>query len=82
MPPFRIGRGMAITFTFTLLEATPPYYRVRISDHKLEKIVSLKGVRLTIGEIGTWCGLAPDDSPLVLRDVGTQEIYALDLQLP
>jgi hypothetical protein len=28
---------------------------------------------------GTWGGLAPDDSPLVLRDVGTQEIYALDL---
>ena len=57
-------------------------YRVRISDHKLEKIASLKGIRLTIGTVGTWCGLAPDDSPLLLRDVGTQEIYALDLQLP
>jgi Tol biopolymer transport system component len=57
-------------------------YRVRISDHKLEKVVSLKGMRLTIGDFGTWCGLAPDDSPLVLRDVGSQEIYALDLQLP
>jgi Tol biopolymer transport system component len=57
-------------------------YRVRVSDHKLEKIVSLKGIRLTIGDMGAWCGLAPDDSPLVLRDVGTQEIYALDLQLP
>jgi len=57
-------------------------YRVRISDRKLEKVVSLKGVRLTIGEVGTWCGLGPDDSPLVLRDVGSQEIYALDLQLP
>ena len=39
-------------------------YRVRISDHKLEKIVSLKGIRLAIGFAGTWCGLAPDDSPL------------------
>jgi Tol biopolymer transport system component len=57
-------------------------YRVRISDHKLEKIANLKGLRLTIGAWGTWCGLAPDDSPLVLRDVGSQEIYALDLQLP
>jgi Tol biopolymer transport system component len=57
-------------------------YRVRISDHKLERIVSLKETRLTIGPVGTWCGLAPDDSPLVLRDVGSQEIYALDLQLP
>jgi Tol biopolymer transport system component len=57
-------------------------YRVRISDHKVEKIVDLKKTRLAIGAIGTWCGLAPDDTPLVLRDVGTQEIYALDLQLP
>ncbi len=57
-------------------------YRVRVSDHKLEMIAGLKGVRLTISPIGSWCGLAPDDSPLVLRDVGTQEIYALDLQLP
>jgi serine/threonine protein kinase/Tol biopolymer transport system component len=57
-------------------------YRVRVSDHKLERIVSLKGIRLTIGTVGTWCGLAPDDSPLVLRDVGTQEIYVLDLQRP
>ncbi len=60
----------------------PSLYRVRISDHKVEKIISLKGIRLTIGPVGTWCGLAPDDSPMVLRDVGSQEIYALDLQLP
>jgi serine/threonine protein kinase/Tol biopolymer transport system component len=57
-------------------------YRVRITDHKLERIVGLKGVRLTIGIAGAWCGLAPDDSPTILRDVGSQEIYALDLQLP
>jgi serine/threonine protein kinase/Tol biopolymer transport system component len=57
-------------------------YRVRIIDHKLERIVGLKGVRLTIGIAGTWCGLALDDSPTILRDVGSQEIYALDLQLP
>ena len=29
-----------------------------------------------------WTGLAPDDSPLVLRDIGTQEIYALDWAAP
>jgi hypothetical protein len=29
-----------------------------------------------------WFGLTPDDSPLVLRDTGTQEIYALDWQEP
>jgi Tol biopolymer transport system component len=60
----------------------PAIYRVRISDHKLEKVLNMKGLRLTISFAGTWCGLAADDSPLVLRDVGSQEIYALDLQLP
>jgi Tol biopolymer transport system component len=56
------------------------FYRVRVSDHKLERLVSLKGLRLT-GNFG-WTGLTPDDSPLVLRDFGTQEIYALDWDAP
>ncbi len=29
-----------------------------------------------------WFGLAPDDSLLVLRDVGSQEIYAIDWEAP
>jgi serine/threonine protein kinase len=28
-----------------------------------------------------WMGRAPDDSPLALRDIDTQEIYALDVEL-
>jgi hypothetical protein len=31
---------------------------------------------------GYWSGLAPDNMPLVARDTSTQEVYALDLQLP
>ena len=56
------------------------FYRVRISDHRVEKIVSLKNLGLA-GAWG-WTGLAPDDSSLVLRDVGIDEIYALDWQAP
>ena len=58
----------------------PAFYRVRISDHKLERLASLKNVRRA-GLFG-WTGLAPDDSPLLLRDVGTEEIYALDWHAP
>ena len=29
-----------------------------------------------------WSGLAPDDSALLVRDVSTDEIYSLDLELP
>jgi Tol biopolymer transport system component len=58
------------------------FYRVRISDHKVERIANLKDVRRTGLSGSTWAGLAPDDSPLLLRDTGTQEIYALDVDLP
>jgi hypothetical protein len=30
----------------------------------------------------TWRGLAPGGSILALRDIGTQEIYALDVKWP
>ncbi|HWZ26076.1 MAG TPA: protein kinase [Verrucomicrobiae bacterium] len=55
--------------------------RVRISDRKLEEIQSLKDIP-PAGFFGNWCGLATDDSPLVLRNAATQEIYALDVDLP
>jgi hypothetical protein len=29
-----------------------------------------------------WAGLTPDDSPLVLLDTSTEEIYALDVEFP
>jgi Tol biopolymer transport system component/DNA-binding winged helix-turn-helix (wHTH) protein len=56
--------------------------RIRVSDHKLEHMVSLEHVRLATGAFGPWSGLSPDNSPLVVRDLGTQEIYALDWAAP
>jgi Tol biopolymer transport system component len=54
-------------------------YRVRISDGKLEPVAELRGTERTTG----WgCGLAPDDSPLITREVGFTEIYALDWEAP
>jgi Tol biopolymer transport system component len=57
-------------------------YRVRVSDRKLERLGSLRGLRRTGGGIGNWSGLAPDDSFLVLRDTSVQEIYALEWEAP
>jgi serine/threonine protein kinase/Tol biopolymer transport system component len=54
------------------------YYRVQISDHKLERIFSLNGFQAAGGAFGNWSGLAPDESPLLVRDASIQEIYALD----
>jgi Tol biopolymer transport system component len=68
---------------FDVVEDGTPFYRLRVSDHKLERIgvVSLpRGI--VKGQFGEWMGLAPDDSALLLHDTSFQEIYALDLQLP
>ena len=51
--------------------------RLRIRDRKIEQVADLKDFRQT-GTFNVWMGLAPDDSPLLLRDTGTQEIYSLD----
>ena len=55
--------------------------RIRISDHKTEQVVDLKNF-ITGGRYGGWLGLAPDGSPLLLRDAGTQDVYALDWEAP
>lgn len=56
----------------------PALFRVRISDRKVEKLATLDPQILTWAIVGKWTGLAPDDSPLVLRDTSIEEIYALD----
>jgi dipeptidyl aminopeptidase/acylaminoacyl peptidase len=75
----RDGQYLYFDTSFT---EDPAFFRVRMSDRKLERLVSLKGMRRFLGEFGSWTGLAPDDSPLMTRDTSSQEIYALDWQAP
>jgi len=74
-PEHQLGRY------FLRVPKDPAVLRVRISDRKLEQVLDLKNSRMG-GYFGYWLGLAPDDSPLLLRDTGSQEIYALDLEMP
>ena len=53
--------------------------RLRIADHKVEKVASLAGVPL---KVFSSLGLAPDDSPLVLRETNVKQLYALDWVAP
>ena len=62
-------------------ENQPSVMRVRIRDRKIERVADLKNFRQA-GFYSVWLSLAPDDSPLLLRDTGTQEIYALDWETP
>jgi eukaryotic-like serine/threonine-protein kinase len=61
-----------------ILDNQEGYYRVQISDRKLERIFSMQGFQAAGGAFGNWSGIAPDESPLLVRDSSIQEIYALD----
>jgi Tol biopolymer transport system component/DNA-binding winged helix-turn-helix (wHTH) protein len=56
----------------------PGVFRVRVSDGVEERVVDLKGFHHS-GALGAWFGLDPQDTPMLLRDVGTADIYALTL---
>jgi DNA-binding winged helix-turn-helix (wHTH) protein/Tol biopolymer transport system component len=57
--------------------------RLRMIDRMIENIAGLENVgRLPTGTAGAWFGLAPDDSPLIARDISSQEIYALEMEWP
>ena len=56
--------------------------RVRITDHQVEEVVSLKDIKSTGYSGGFWVGFTPENEPLYLRDTGTEEIYALDWTAP
>ena len=66
---------------FMQMPPNPGVLRVRINDRKVEQVTSLQGFPTT-GIFGFWLGIAHDDSPLVLKDTGTQEIVSLDWQAP
>jgi serine/threonine protein kinase/Tol biopolymer transport system component len=55
------------------------YRRIRLGDHRSELVVDLKDLaQLDPG----WSGLDPTDTPLFVRNRSTDEVYALDLDLP
>ena len=53
--------------------------RIRIKDYQSEQVADLKNF-LTVGRLGGSLALAPDDSPLLLHDTGSRDVYALDLE--
>lgn len=60
----------------------PGFYRLRLSDLRIEPVVRTHDIRRYYGEFGPWTGMAPDGSPLLVRDISSEEVYLLDLHLP
>lgn len=53
--------------------------RMRVPDGKVERVLDLKGITLG-GYWPEWVSLLPDNSPVLMMDKSTQEIYRLQFQ--
>lgn len=60
----------------------PDFRRARLGQNRSESLIDLKDLPRYSSSIGAWSGLAPDGSALFVRNLSTDEIYALDLDLP
>jgi len=59
----------------------PAVMRFSTADRKAERVADLKDLHTT-GFYAVSFSLTPDDQPIMTRDIGTQEIYALDWRAP
>jgi hypothetical protein len=66
----------------TSFTVDPAFFRVSPADGQVARVVSLNNIRRFFPQGGNGAGMAPDDSPLLVRYISTQEIYALDWKLP
>ena len=57
----------------------PSVQRLVLPAGRVERVTDLTGVHYT-GNSGSWMGLDPSDAPLLLRDLNTDDIYALTLE--
>jgi len=58
-------------------------FRVNVTIRRPERVLTLRGIARPVLPLGAqWTGLSPDNSSLIMRDVGNREIYALDMQWP
>ncbi len=68
---------------FTTAGTESELRRIRLADGQQETITSLKNLRRIVDNRGeTDLAVGPDDSLIFTRDIGTQEIYALNIRWP
>jgi serine/threonine protein kinase/Tol biopolymer transport system component len=69
---------------YTTNDAEPKAQRIRLVDHRVETITSLKDLRQVddLAQGVAQISIAPDGSPVFTRDIGTHEIYALTVKWP
>lgn len=55
--------------------------KIRVKDHKAEQVVDISNF-VSAGHYSGALSVAPDNSPLMLRDAGTYDVYSLDWEAP
>ncbi|MGA2170845.1 MAG: protein kinase [Terracidiphilus sp.] len=59
-----------------------PEQRVCLADRRIETIVDMGSGNTLVWDVGIWTGVGPDGSIYALRDISSEEIYALDVRFP
>jgi eukaryotic-like serine/threonine-protein kinase len=65
---------------FIHISSPPGIFRVRPTGGEPQRVVDLTDFHV-IGWFHTWFTLDPDGAPLIVKDVGSHDLYALALQL-
>jgi Tol biopolymer transport system component len=66
----------------SLFQRNKELLRMRIPGAQVEHLASLSGFEVGVGDAGAWNSVTPDGSPMLMRNIGTSEIYRLDVELP
>ena len=68
----------------SLIGCWPPgIYSFTLRERRLKKLADLGSIQVTSPiTADAWIGLDPQDAPIVLSDMSSHELYALDLQWP
>lgn len=69
-------------FIYFLHLGQPPdrgLYRIRVKDRAVEHLADMNDWHIA-GWFNSWMGLDPTDAPLILRDIGSSDIYSLTLE--
>jgi serine/threonine protein kinase/Tol biopolymer transport system component len=60
----------------------PAAFRIRLADRRVDQIANLQDFRRVVTPWSTWLGVTPEGDVLLMHDTGSQEVYALDLDIP
>jgi eukaryotic-like serine/threonine-protein kinase len=73
------SRDSRFIYFLRLINGDRGVYRIRVGGGKTERVADLKDWHIT-GYYSFWMALDPTDSPLLLRDNGSDDIYALKME--